>query len=140
MAGMLYPPRVQTVDEIRLSNYKRLLQELRDLHGRDPKQTEVAEALGISAPYVNQIARGKRKRIEGAAARKMEALRGKEPGWMDNDAELWPFETITSERFARLPERQKGMAEQEVRRIVEEWEALGGGSGSQPERQQSNGR
>lgn len=129
MNALLYPVGVKTVDEIRLANYRRLTAEVQEHLGREPSGVELADALGISAAYVSQIKTGKRTNIEEESARKMEDKRGKERGWMDNDQDLWPFQSLSAERFAKLPERFKGMAEQEVRRILEEWESKGGDLG-----------
>lgn len=117
-----YARPVKTVEQIRLERYKQLLVELEREPGVPASQAEVARVLGISPVYVHQLEHGKRENIESKAARKMEASMGKETGWMDNDPELWPFETVSVESFTKLPERYKGMAEQEVRRVIEEWE------------------
>lgn len=128
-----YAHGVKTVEEIRLEKYRQLLTELEPRPGVPPSQAEVARALGISAVYVHQLEHGKRVNIDSKSARKMELAMDKPIGWMDNDPDLWPFEAVTAERFSKLTERQKGMAEQELRRIVEEAErargALGGASG-----------
>lgn len=124
---MPYPAPVKTISAIRMENYRRLIDELRRELQSEPKGAEIAEKFGITPAYVSQIKNGHRSDIDEAAARKIEAKCGKEIGWMDNDPSLWPFETISFERFSRLPERQKGMAEQEARRVIEEWEqSLGG--------------
>lgn len=131
MVTFPYPAGVKTISAIRLENYTRLINDLSlklamEL-GREPRDKELATALGITPAYVSQIKTGERKNIQDEAARKIERALMLEPGWMDNDPDLWPFRTIAFERFNRLPERVKGMAEQEVRRIIEEWEqSLGG--------------
>lgn len=129
MCGKHYPARVKTIQMIRMENYRRLLAELKGHLGREPSGKEMADALGISGAYVSQLKTGKRDNIDDDAARGMETRFNKEVGWMDNDPELWPFETIRHDRFSRLPERFKGMAEQELRRVIEEWESKGSGLG-----------
>lgn len=131
---MIYPAPVKTISAIRMENYLRLIEDvrrefLRDL-GREPKGVELAQRLGITQVYVSQIKNGHRSVIEDDAARRIEAKCGKEIGWMDNDPSLWPFETISAERFSRLPERHKGMIEQEARRMLEDWEQSLGGAKS----------
>lgn len=131
MPVITYPPRVKTIDAIRMENYERLLGQVREKlkaeHDREPKDYEIADALGITKEYFSQIKNRKRVNLEEDAARRIEVKLDLERGLMDNDTSLWPFQTIRADRFAKLPERQKGMAEQEVRRILEEWEdSLGG--------------
>lgn len=132
MYGSHYPVWVKTIQMIRMENYRRLLDELTAQLGREPSGKEAADALGISGAYVSQLKTGKRDNIDDDAARGMERRFRKDPGWMDNDPDLWPFETISHDRFSRLPERFKGMAEQELRRVIEEWESarvtVGGGA------------
>lgn len=124
---MPYPVPVKTISAIRMENYRRLIEELRRELQYEPKGAEIAARFGITAAYVSQIKNGHRSDIDEAAARKIEAKCEKEMGWLDNDPSLWPFETISAERFSRLPERHKGMIEQEARRVIEEWEqSLGG--------------
>lgn len=122
-AACRYALRVKTVEQVRLERYRQLLTELETEPGVPASQADVARALGISPVYVHQLEHGKRSNIDSKAARKIEASMGKEIGWMDSDPDLWPFNTISMEQFSRLPERFKGMAEQEVRRVIEEWES-----------------
>ena len=133
MHGLIYSASVKTIDVIRLQNYKALLAEAgarleADLR-RTPTDAELARELGISGAYVSQLKNEKRAKIQDKAARGMESKQGKDVGWMDNDHSLWPFETISPERYTSLPDRYKGMAEQEVRHLLEEWESKGGGLG-----------
>lgn len=121
-----YPVSVKTINVIRLENYWRLVGEIEREQNQKPTGVEIARRLDIAAPYVTQLKKGVRKNIQDDAARKMEAGMGKPRGWMDNDPTLWPFQTISPGRFNSLPTHWKGIAEGEVRRVLEEWESSKG--------------
>lgn len=61
----------------------------------------------------------------------MEARIGLERGSLDAPASgtessgNWPFKLITQDRYAKLPEHVRGIAEGRVLAIIEEWEASG---------------
>jgi transcriptional regulator with XRE-family HTH domain len=84
-----YPERVKTIETIRLANFRRLVDELKE--GGLSRDNAVATAMGISAPYLSQLGKGVRGSIESDAARKIERKAGKPEGWLDTDFDLWPF-------------------------------------------------
>lgn len=90
-----------------MENYKRLVAEL----GDGVKPPAIASALSISKVYAWQLENGKRLAIDSKAARKMERKIGKPDGWMDNDPDFWPFQTISWDKVAALGERKTGSLE-----------------------------
>ena len=114
---------MRTIEEIRISNYKRLVDELREDLGREPSGKEVADFLGISSAYVSQFKTGARENIDSHAARKMEAKAKKPRGWLDTDFEVWPFPGIDRSRFDALTRSQRDEIQGMVRAALLEFEA-----------------
>lgn len=112
------------VEEIRRMRLKSLVESHKGLAALNTALKRGARDATLSQIlHANVDSKTKRPREMGSAmARSIEDGLKLPRGWMDNDPDLWPFEAVTVEQFAQLPERQKGMAEQEVRRVVEEWE------------------
>jgi len=96
-----YPVTVRTIEEIRLSNYRRAVAELAE-ERPDIKAPDIARAFGISTVYAWQLENGKRSAIDSKAARKIEMELGKPVGWMDTDYELWPFDPELLAQIGRL--------------------------------------
>lgn len=114
---------MQTIEQIRLSNYRRLINELGEERGYELKDPEIAVALGISKVYVWQLRKKERDSIDSKAARKIEAKSGRPVGWLDTDFELWPFPSITPARYAKLTGTQKIKIEAIVDFKISEFEA-----------------
>lgn len=119
---------MKSVSEIRLANLEILLREVGTAE-------ELAERSGLSSVYISQIRSraidrktGKPRNLGGQAARKLEQGVGKPLGWMDRDPNAtesdfpWPFQTLSPERYALLPERIQGVIEGRALAIAEEWE------------------
>lgn len=150
-----YLANVKTIEEIRLDNYKRLIDEFRAELGRDPKGVELAARFNIAPAYVSQLENKRRENIDSQAARKIEEGAGKPRGWLDADANSWPFQDIERARFDRLSLRQQIEIQGVVRERMERFEsppaASGMGSeksragraaanGHHPSKKQSNAR
>lgn len=118
-----YPLGVRTIEEVRLKNFQRLVKELTELLGHEPKPAEIASHLGISKVYAWQLQEGRRDTIESKAARKMEAELEKGFGWMDTDFELWPFPDIPPPRIEGLKPSQRIEIQGLVRDRIEKFEA-----------------
>ncbi len=114
---------MQTIEQIRLANYRRLIKELGDERGYELKDPEIAVALGISKVYVWQLRKKERDNIDSKAARKIEAKSGRPLGWLDTDFNLWPFPGIKPTRYAMLTEKQKIKIEAIVEFKMSEFEA-----------------
>jgi hypothetical protein len=117
------------VEEIRRERLRALVEEKGGLAGLNAALNRGSRDATLSQIlHANVDSKTGRPREMGSKlARDIEKELKLPRGWMDNDPDLWPFASFTAERFAALPERQKGMAEQEVKRLLEEWEgALGG--------------
>lgn len=58
MDASAYPDTMRTIEEIRLDNFRALVDELaRDLR-RAPKNVEISAHLGVSTVYVHQLFKG----------------------------------------------------------------------------------
>ena len=88
-----YPALVRTIEEVRLANYRRLINELQEelRLERPPNGPEVSAAFGISTVYAWQLVKGKRTNIDSQAARTIEKKMEKPIGWLDMD---WRSEPI----------------------------------------------
>ncbi len=113
---------MRTIEEIRLDNFRVLVDELaRDLR-REPKNVEISAHLGVSPVYVHQLFKGKRANIQSEAARKIEEHMLKPRGWMDADHRTWPFPGIDLDRLQRLTYEQRMEIQGLLRDRVERFE------------------
>ena len=129
-----YPAWVKTIEAIRMANFKRLAEELRERDGLSSDKA-VADAMGISGAYMSQLGKGVRGAINSVAARKIERKAQKPEGWMDTDFDLWPFPDVELlERVERLLPNQRIEVQGAMRRAIADFEAkpvLGKSSSSQ---------
>ncbi len=99
---------------------------------RDPKQARRAAAwlaakLGISIQAVtNWKSRGVPASQHEAIARALEWSIDQLLGLQPERREVWPFETVAHERFARLTEREKGMVEAAMLEVIDRIEFVKG--------------
>lgn len=123
-----YPALVRTIEEIRLANYRRLINELQEelRLERPPNGPEVSAAFGISTVYAWQLVKGKRTNIDSQAARTIEKKMEKPIGWLDMDSELWPFPGIEYERVDRLTRDQKIEIQGAMRTLLNDFESGSG--------------
>lgn len=87
---------MRTVEEIRLENYWRLVQELRDELRREPTGADIKALTGISEAYASQLKNKVRSNIDSAAARKMESKSGKPRGWLVKKPSGFSLEVFSS--------------------------------------------
>lgn len=114
---------MRTVEETRLVNYRRLIDELREELRRDPSGKEISDHTGITTVYVSQLKTGTRANIDSQAARKIELAAKKPRGWLDTDFDLWPFPGLDMARFDPLTKGQRDEIQGMVRGALLEFEA-----------------
>jgi hypothetical protein len=115
---------MRTVEEIRLENYWRLVQELREELRREPTGADIKELTGISTAYASQLKHKVRSNIDSVAARKIESKARKPRGWLDTDFSQWPFPGLERSRFDALTRSQRDELQGIVRRELEQFEAI----------------
>lgn len=124
MSAQEYPVEVRTIEQIRLENFRQLVQELRASLGREPTAVELSDFTGISSVYAWQLQTGKRDAIDSKAARKIDRRASKGDGWMDTDFTLWPFPGISPAKFENLRADQvleiQGIVRQRIERFEED--------------------
>lgn len=108
--------RMETIDDIRHRNLLTLIQEA-------GSQAALADRLGVQPSMISQwvtrapnSATGEPRVVGGPSARKLEAVMGKEQGWMDHDHRviaraLRPDEVSVLERWNQAdPEGRRGFS------------------------------
>jgi hypothetical protein len=114
---------MRTIEEIRLENYRALVNQLQAELGGAIGDGDVSAYLGISKVYAWQLRSGKRGKIDSPAARKMEKAVGKAVGWLDTDFKLWPFPGIAPDRYEHLSHDERMEIQGQVRGWMEKFEA-----------------
>lgn len=138
---LCYSGFVKTIEEIRMENFRRLVEEIERERGHEMNGPEVAKALGLSSVYVWQLRNGQREAIDSKAARKIELKTGRPKGWLDTDTALWPFPGIEFDRYLRLSAEQKLEIQGSVRKMIIDFEESSGElPGEKPQAARGGGR
>lgn len=99
-----YACAMRTIEVVRIANLRRLVSEL----SKDgTSQNRIAARFEMSGPYLSQLLKGVRNKLDSPAVRKIEEGAGKPLGWMDTDFDLWPFPSIDPGLIESLPADQR---------------------------------
>jgi hypothetical protein len=116
-----------TIDEIRRANLAVLVTELggvgrlAETIGKDPSQ--VSQWLNASPDSRTGVARGMRAKT----CRDIERKAGKGENWLDinhatESGAPWPFQRITPEQWAKIPDTVKGIIEGRALTEIDAWD------------------